>query len=201
MALSWSSSSGAAYYGLEVFDVTSGVPVVNFNIASGTSYAASLTAGKQYRWGVDACNSTGCSDYSPMLYFQTPVAAATPAVPANPSPGSTSGPGPSTSNTSVTLSWNASTGATSYGLGVIDVGSGSFVLNAAVTSGTSYTVSLAAGKQYRWNVNACDTASCSGYSTLLFFQTPGTFSVPSTPANPTPGSIPAVPGQRNPAPA
>jgi hypothetical protein len=41
-------------------------------------------------------------------------------------------------------------------------------------SGTSYTASLAGGKQYRWNVNACNSAGCSSYTTLLYFQTPAT---------------------------
>src|SRR6185503_12286251 len=31
---------------------------------------------------------------------------------------------------------------------------------------------LSAGKPYRWNVNACNSAGCSGFTTVLYFQTP-----------------------------
>jgi hypothetical protein len=53
-----------------------------------------------------------------------------------------------------------------------DFGSGTLVVDASVSSGTSYVASLSAGKQYRWNVAACNTAGCSAYTTVLYFQTP-----------------------------
>lgn len=49
VSLSWSSVSGATYYGLGVRDIATGVLVVDTNV-SGTSYSASLVSGKQYRW-------------------------------------------------------------------------------------------------------------------------------------------------------
>lgn len=70
VTLSWGASSGATYYSLGVRDVASGALVVDTNV-SGTSYSANLTAGKQYRWNVAACNSTGCSAYTTVVYFQT----------------------------------------------------------------------------------------------------------------------------------
>ncbi len=66
---------------------------------SGTSYSASLDAGKQYRWNVAACNSAGCSSYTTVLYFQTPGALA-PTI-SNVSPNPVTG---STSSQWVTLS-------------------------------------------------------------------------------------------------
>src|SRR4051812_37750830 len=86
----------------------------------------------------------------------TTSAAAAPPIPTNPSPGSLTSPGPTTASTSVTLSWSASSGATSYGVAVRDIASGLLVVDTTV-GGLSYPASLSAGKQYRWNVNACNS--------------------------------------------
>jgi len=141
---------------------------------TGTSYTASLTAGRQYRWNVAACNASGCSSYTTVLYFQTPtpiVATPIPATPTGTSPGSTSSPGPTQSSSTVTLSWGGVSGVTYYGLGVRDMTTNALVVDASPT-GTSYTASLTAGRQYRWNVAACNSAGCSGYTTPLYFRTP-----------------------------
>src|SRR5687768_15478230 len=66
------------------------------------------------------------------------ISPAGPATPGNPSPGSTSSPGPVTSSSSVTLSWNGSSGATTYGVGVRDMGTNVLVVDTNA-SGTSYT--------------------------------------------------------------
>src|ERR1700694_5211386 len=105
------------------------------------------------------------------------ASAAVPATPSNPSPGSTSSPGPTLSTSTVALSWSAAGGATTYGLGVRDIATGVLVVDTNV-SGTSFTANLTAGKQYRWNVNACNTSGCSSFTTVLFFQTPGTAATP-----------------------
>ena len=94
-----------------------------------------------------------------------------PATPTSPSPGTTSSPGPVQASSSVTLSWGASTGATYYDLGVVDVATGSFVVDTTTTS-TSFTASLTTGKTYRWNVAAGDSAGLSSYTTVIYFQTP-----------------------------
>src|SRR5205807_1467078 len=132
------------------------------------------SAGKQYRWNVNACNSTGCSSYTTVLYFQTPGAVVpVPATQIGRASGRQRGPGPTTAGNSVTLSWTSSAGATSYGLGVRDIASDLLVVDTNVTNATSYSASLSAGKQYRWNVNACNSTGCSSYTTVLYFQTPG----------------------------
>jgi hypothetical protein len=122
-----------------------------------------------------------------MLGFAGAEVRAAPATPANPSPGSTSSPGPTTAGSSVTLTWSASSGATSYGLGVRDLATNILVVDTNV-GGTSFTANLSAGKQYRWNVNACNSTGCSTYTTPLYFQTPSAVSVPATPTNTSPGS-------------
>jgi len=113
-----------------------------------------------------------------LLGLTTIVAAAVPATPTNPSPGTTSVPGPMQPSTNVTLSWSGVTGATYYSLGVRDMATNALVVD-TTTSGTSYPASLATtGGQYRWNVAACNTSGCSSYTTPLYFQTPGV--VPGT---------------------
>ena len=72
MTLSWNSVSGATYYEVGVTDMSTGSLVVDTTTTS-ASYAATLTAGKTYRWNVAACNAAGCSTYTAVLYFQTPA--------------------------------------------------------------------------------------------------------------------------------
>ena len=174
VTLSWGFSSGATYYDLGVRDLTTNVLVVNTTV-SGTSYSTTLSADKPYRWNVAACNSAGCSSFTTPRYFQTP--ASIPATPTNPTPGSTSSPGPTLSSTSVTLSWSSSSGATYYDLGVRDLTTNVLVVNTTV-SGTSYSTTLSADKPYRWNVAACNSAGCSSFTTPRYFQTPGSQSQP-----------------------
>jgi N-acetylmuramoyl-L-alanine amidase/subtilisin-like proprotein convertase family protein len=168
VTLSWSASTGATYYDLGVIDVATGGWAVNTTTTS-SSYTANLTPGKVYRWNVAAGNTAGLSAYTTVIYFQTP--GTKPPTPTSPSPGSTSSPGPTQASSSVTLSWGASTGATYYDLGVVDVATGAWAVNTTTTS-ASYTANLTPGKAYRWNVAAGNTAGLSSYTTLLYFQTP-----------------------------
>jgi hypothetical protein len=92
-------------------------------------------------------------------------------VPTNPNPGSTSSPGPTMSSSTVTLSWGASSGATYYDLGVRDMVTNQLVVD-TTTSSRSYSVTLTPGRQYRWNVAACNSAGCSSFTTALYFKTP-----------------------------
>ncbi len=110
-----------------------------------------------------------------------------PATPTNPTPGSTTSPGPTLTSTTVTLSWSASAGATYYDLGVRDMSTNVLVVD-ATTPNTTYTVTLEAGKTYRWNVAAVNSAGFSKYTTLLYF----TIAVPTpTITSISPSSIPA----------
>jgi hypothetical protein len=51
------------------------------------------------------------------------------------------------------------------------VAAGTFVVNTTTTS-ASYTATLTAGKTYKWNVAAGDSAGESSFTTVLYFQTP-----------------------------
>src|SRR5437879_319950 len=106
-----------------------------------------------------------------VLYLYTPSFAAIPPTPTNPSPGSVSSPGPTMSSSTVTLSWNASTGATYYDVGVRNMATNNLVV-ATTTTSTSYTASLQPGTPYRWNVAADNADGESAFTTRLYFTTP-----------------------------
>ncbi|MBP8966207.1 MAG: CHAP domain-containing protein, partial [Paludibacteraceae bacterium] len=91
-----------------------------------------------------------------------------PATPTNLSPGSINSPGPTLTSTNVTLSWSASAGATYYDLGVRDMSTNTLVVD-ATTNSTTYTVTLQAGKTYRWNVAAANSAGKSKFTDPLYF--------------------------------
>jgi fibronectin type 3 domain-containing protein len=186
VTMSWNSSSGATYYDFGVRDMNTNQLVVD-TTTTNTSYTAGLSAGTPYRWNVAACNSAGCSSFTTSLYFQTPGGVSVPSKPTGTSPGSTSSPGPTMSSSTVTMSWNSSSGATYYDFGVRDMNTNQLVVDTTTTN-TSYTASLSAGTPYRWNVAACNSAGCSSFTTLLYFQTPGGSSVPSKPTGTSPGS-------------
>ena len=194
VTLSWGAVSGATYYDLGVRDIASGNLAVN-TTTSANSYTATLAPGKQYRWNVAAGNASGLSAYTSVLYFQTPAAVVLPATPGNPAPGAASSPGPTLASNAVTLSWGAVSGATSYELGVRDVASGNLVVNAS-TSATSYTATLTAGKQYRWNVAAANTAGLSAYTAVLYFQTPVPPVAAPAISGMTPTTMPAANGNQ-----
>jgi len=171
VTLDWSSVSGATYYEVGVKDIASGTLVVDTQTSS-SRYTTTLAAGRQYRWNVAAGNSAGLSSYTTPLYFQTPSDVAIPSKPTGTDPGTTSSPGPTLSSRTVTLDWGSVSGATYYEVGVTDMATEDLVVDDQ-TSSSSYTTTLDAGKTYRWNVAAGNSAGLSGYTERLYFQTPG----------------------------
>jgi hypothetical protein len=169
--LSWNASTGATSYQLQVStSSTFSTTVVDQIGITGTSYPVSgLANNTLYYWQVNATNAGGTSSYSSTWSFTTIVAA--PAVPtlASPSNGATG------VSTSPTLSWNASTGATSYQLQVSTSSTFSTtVVNQIGITGTSYPVSgLANNTLYYWQVNATNAGGTSSYSSTWSFTTSG----------------------------
>ncbi len=98
------------------------------------------------------------------------VTAAVPAVPTGLSPGSTNSPGSTLGGSTVTVSWNASSGASLYIGDVRDLSSGNSV-GTINTGSTSATFSLSPGRPYRWWVEACNSTGCSSQSAFVYFQT------------------------------
>jgi hypothetical protein len=167
--LSWNASTGAASYGLQVSTSSSfSSTVVNQTGITTTSYAASgLSNNATYYWRVNATNAGGTSAWSSSRSFTTIVAA--PSAPTLSSPTS----GATGVATNPTLSWNASTGAASYGLQVSTSSSfSSTVVNQTGITTTSYAASgLTNNTTYYWRVNATNAGGTSSYSAGWSFTT------------------------------
>ncbi len=75
-------------------------------------------------------------------------------------------------STSPTLSWNASSGATSYRVQVsTSSGFATTVYDQSVTTTSTTVAGLVAGTTYYWRVNASNSAGTSGWSTAWSFTT------------------------------
>ncbi|MBZ0089617.1 MAG: S8 family serine peptidase, partial [Thermoanaerobaculia bacterium] len=81
-------------------------------------------------------------------------------------------PGPELPSPSVELTWDASSGATYYDLGVRDMATDLLVIDTQVGS-PGYTADLEPGKPYRWNVAACNAVGCSGFTQPRYFSIGG----------------------------
>jgi pimeloyl-ACP methyl ester carboxylesterase/energy-converting hydrogenase Eha subunit B len=149
-----------------------------FNSSTSLSVAINNTVIRTIR--VRVCASNGSSACSSSFPVTVQASVVTPPMPANPTPGTTANPGPTLGGTSVTMSWSASSGATYYSFGVRDMDTNQLIVDTTTTS-TSYSANLAAGKPYRWNVAACNTAAtpCSAFTTPLNFQTPSAVVTPT----------------------
>ena len=165
VSLSWTASNGATLYYVRR-STTSGGPYTQISAPSATSYTdTGLTNGTKYFYVVSAYNSAGQSANSSEV-SATPTAPSTPpAVPANLQAAA--------GNAQVSLSWTASSGATSYHL-KRSTTSGSGYTQIAAPAATSYTdTGLTNGIAYFYVVSALNAAGESANSA------PAT----STPAN------------------
>jgi hypothetical protein len=109
----------------------------------------------------------------------------TPSAPtlASPADGSTGNP------VNLNLSWNASSGATSYNIKVSASSDFSTTVVNANTSSTSYYITdLVQGTKYYWKVNASNSAGTSNYSSTYNFTTLTSAPVPGTPTLISPSS-------------
>jgi O6-methylguanine-DNA--protein-cysteine methyltransferase len=100
--------------------------------------------------------------------------AAPPTAPTLVSPGSPSGPGPLLSTSTPVMTWNAVSGATGYGVYILDVTTNVLVFNNDVVGNiTGFTLPsgiLTSGHSYRWNARASNASGFGGFSTLLYFR-------------------------------
>jgi hypothetical protein len=170
-AFSWSASSGAASYGLQVStDPAFGSTVLSQTGLSGTSFTlfSPLLNNTVYYWRMNATNAGGTSGWTSSRSFTTVVPA--PAAPVLVSPANAS------TGVSVlpSVAWSLSSGATSYGLQVsTDPTFASTVVNQAGLTGTSYTLTttLLNNTLYYWRMNATNAGGSSLWSTPLNFTT------------------------------
>lgn len=104
-----------------------------------------------------------------MAHATDTAASRVPDIPAAPVPGSVESPGVLLDGAAVTLQWAAMAGASNYRLSVRDMMNRELVVDTAI-SDTRYTIALASGGEYRWNVAACNSAGCSAYTKPLYFN-------------------------------
>jgi len=157
VALSWTASSGATSY--NVYRGTSSGGESTTAIATGIaglSYTnTGLTNGTHYYFKVAAVNTVGTSGYSN-------EASATPAGPPAAPTGLAAVPG----NAQISLSWSASSGATSYRVyrGTTAGGESTTAVATGITT-TSYTnTGLTNSTTYYYKVAAVNAVGTSGYS-------------------------------------
>lgn len=168
-ALSWNASTGANSYALQVStDSLFGSFVYNqYGLASTSQAISGLAADTKYYWRVNAANASGVSGWSFAWSFITGIPPAVPVLlaPANNATGIAANP---------VLTWNASSGATSYTLQVSPSSSFiSFVYNQSGLTNTSQNVGLGAGMIYYWRVNATNSIGTSDWSSVWSFTTWG----------------------------
>jgi hypothetical protein len=186
--LSWSSVKGAASYHLQVslsssFSTTG---IDQSGLTNTTFSASGLRADTIYYWRVEAVDPGGSGGWSSTWSFRT--LSSTPSTPTLSSP-----PNNATSQaTTLTLTWAAATGATSYYLQVAtnsSFASGLAVVDSALTSTSKQLTALAENTAYYWRVRGRNTGGYGQWSSTYAFTTIGTKTVTSTPvafpSNPT----------------
>jgi len=159
LSITWNSSASAATY--QVFRDTSSTGSYSTKVYDGslTSYTnTGLTAGSIYYYKVQATNSAGSSTLS------SAVAGIPNAIPAKP----TGLAVVSATTTSLSITWNASSGTSSYQLFRDTSSTGSFSTKVFDAAGTSYTdTGLATGATYFYKLQATNSAGSSALSAAV----------------------------------
>ena len=179
VGLSWAASSGAMSYNVKRATVSGG-PYSTITNVTGTSFTnTGLTNGTTYYYVVSAVNASGESANSSQ-------ASATPAAPP-PAPPAPGGLAATAGNAQVALTWNASSGATSYNVKRATVNGGPYTTVTSVT-GTSFTnTGLTNGTTYYYVVSASNAGGESGNSSQAS-------ATPQLPVPPTPTGLAATGG-------
>jgi hypothetical protein len=163
VALTWNASAGATSYNVQRSTTSGGPYTVVSSPAVTSDTDTGLTNGTTYYYVVSASNSAGESANSPEV-------SATPNAPP-PAPTGLTGFG---GNAQVSLTWNASTGATSYNV-KRSITSGGPYTTIQSPSTTGYTdSSVANGTTYYYVVSAVNSAG----------ESPNSVQVSATPAAP-----------------
>jgi Glycoside hydrolase family 44/Fibronectin type III domain len=157
--LSWSASSGATAYYVKR-STTSGGPYTQIASPTTTNYADNgVTNGTKYYYVVSAYNSYGPSANSTEV-SATPVA---PPPPTNP-PSAPTGLQATPGNAQVSLSWTASTGATSYHVKRSTTNGSGYAQVGAPTTTSFVDSGLTNGTVYYYVVSALNSAGESANS-------------------------------------
>jgi fibronectin type 3 domain-containing protein len=156
VSLSWNATTGATSY--HVKRSTSSGAETQISAPTSTSYTdAGLTNGTKYFYVVVAANSSGDSANSAEV-------SATPTAPST-SPATPTGLSATGGNGQVSLSWNASTGATGYDVKRSSTSGGPYSTAVASPTATTYTdSSVTNGTSYYYVVSAVNTVGQSANS-------------------------------------
>ena len=181
VALTWNASAGATSYTLSR-STTSGGPYTSIRSQAGTAYTdLAVTNGTPYYYVVSASNANGASG-------NTAQVSATPTLP--PPPPTPTGLAAVATSGQVALTWNASTGATSYNVGRSTTNGGPYTTIATPAASPYTDMTVTNGTTYYYVVAAVNAGGTSANSTQVS-ATP--ISVPPTPtglaANATPGQV------------
>src|ERR1700676_410556 len=173
-SLTWSASTGATSYHVKR-STANGGPYTQVSAPTAANFTdAGLTNGTTYYYVVSALNTAGESANSSQ-------ASATPIVPVTP-PATPTGLQANAGNAQVTLTWAASTGATSYHVKRSTTSGGPYTQVAAPAIASYADTGLTNGTTYYYVVSALNTAGQSANSS----QASATPVVPVTPpATPT----------------
>jgi uncharacterized repeat protein (TIGR02543 family) len=189
ISVSWSVVSGATSYEVYYEIGSSSIKNLAETVIGSTSYThTGLQASTTYYYYIKAKNSAGSSGYSSFTSAKTSSSGSggtTVTMPSAP----TGVNATALSASSISVSWSAVSGATSYEV-YYEIGN-STTKNLAntVTGGTSYThTGLQADTTYWYYIKAVNSAGSSGYSSFTSAKTSssgsgGTVSAPGAPRN------------------
>jgi len=159
VSLSWAASAGATSYHVKR-STTNGGPYTQIANPAGTTFAdTGLTNGATYYYVVSALNSAGESSNSPQ-------ASATPTAPVT-APAAPTGLQATAGSAQVSLSWSASTGATSYHVKRSTTNGGPYTQVAGPTTTSDTDTGLTNGTTYYYVVSAVNSAGESANSSQV----------------------------------
>ncbi len=153
LTVSWSAVSGATFYELQRATSSAG-PWTGLGQRTSPTTDTGLSSGTTYWYQVRACNAADCSGWSAAGSGATSLAP--PATPSAPTVGSAT-------SSSLTVSWSAVSGATFYELQRATNSAGPWTGLGQRTSPTTDT-GLSSSTTYWYQVRACNTVVCSGWS-------------------------------------
>lgn len=167
LTFSWNALANATSYQFQI-STDSAFSSIAYNVGGLTNnYQAvkGLTNNTTYYWRVNAGNAGGTSAWCSPNVFTTTLLSPTPQLPAY---------GSTNQTTSLSLSWNAVSTATSYAL---QVGTDSTFATSVIFSQTNLTAisqtvtGLSNNTVYYWRVNATNAGGTSGWSAISKFST------------------------------